>query len=327
MNILVTGGAGYVGSVVVEKLLDNGQSVVVLDNLQQGHSQALFSQAEFIHGDIRDKDTLANLFHKNRFDAVMHIAAETLVEFSMTDPRRYFESNVTASINLINAMLEHEVNRIVFSSSASVYGHPQTSPCHEQQPKVPANSYGESKLMFEHVLEWYGKAYEIRHISLRYFNAAGATTKLGEDHHPETHLIPNVLRVALGHHEYVNVFGSDYETPDGSCIRDFVHVRDIANAHVLALTHLDNSVHSSAYNLGNSRGYSVTEVIEAARKLTGAHIRTKANPRRSGDPATLIAESSLARHELDWKPEYSELDQIIESAWKWHLEHPNGYHS
>ncbi|MDY6836022.1 MAG: UDP-glucose 4-epimerase GalE, partial [Chloroflexota bacterium] len=271
MNILVTGGAGYVGSVVVEELLEKGQDVTVLDNLQQGHSEALFSQAEFIHGDIRDKATVSNLFDKKRYDAVMHMAAETVVEYSMTDPRRYFESNVTASLNLINSMLEHQVNRIVFSSSASVYGYPHSSPCHEQQPKVPINSYGESKLMFEHILDWYGTAYGIKHISLRYFNAAGATMRLGEDHNPETHLIPNVLKVALGQHECVNIYGCDYQTHDGSCIRDYVHVKDIAMAHVLALNHLDNSIHSGAYNLGNSRGYSVTEVIDVARKITGKH--------------------------------------------------------
>ena len=325
MNILVTGGTGYVGSIVTEQLLSRGYGVIVLDNLQQGHKQALTPGATFVRADLRDKKCVEDTFRNFQIDGVMHMAAETVIEYSMTDPKRYFDCNVTGGMNILNAMLRYNVNKIIFSSTAAVYGTPQDSLCREYDPKMPINSYGESKLMFEHILQWYGNAYGLKHISLRYFNASGASEQLGEDHQPETHLIPNILKVALGQDTYVPIFGGDYETQDGSCIRDYVHVIDIAHAHILALEHLDNSAQGKAYNLGNSRGYSVVEVVEAARRVTGIDIPAEVSQRRNGDPAVLVASSDLARSELGWVPEHSDLATIIQSAWTWHREHPGGY--
>lgn len=324
MNILVTGGAGYVGSIVTEMLLEKGHKVTVFDNLQQGHRQAVLPEAELIIGDICDAEALDGVFHRFQIDAVMHMAAETVVEYSVTDPKRYFQNNVVGGINLLDTMLKHDVYKFIFSSSAAVYGEPRTTLIEEDHPKIPLNTYGESKLMFEHILEWYGKAYGLKHISLRYFNAAGAIELLGEDHRPETHLIPNVLRAALDKNSLVNIFGTDYPTKDGSCIRDYVHVIDIAQAHVLALASLDGLT-GKAYNLGSGRGYSVLEVVDTARKVTSCEIRSQTSPRRPGDPAVLVASSSRARSELSWKPELPELETIIDSAWKWMRKHPNGY--
>jgi UDP-glucose 4-epimerase len=315
MNVLVTGGAGYVGSVVTDGLLKAGHRVVVMDNLQQGHRQAVSASAEFVVADICDAPGLDTLFQRLRIDAVMHMAAETVVEFSTTDPKRYFVTNVVGGVNLLNTMLKHDVHKIVFSSSAAVYGEPVQSPIDESHPKEPINAYGLSKLQFEQILGWYGKAYGLKHISFRYFNAAGATDRLGEDHEPETHLIPSVLKAATDGTP-VSVFGTDYPTKDGSCVRDYVHVADIARAHVLALDKTD-TLTSAAYNLGNGDGYSVLEVVIAAGRVTGADIPAKRCPRRSGDPAVLVASSGRARTELGWKPEYPELESIIESAWRW----------
>jgi len=368
MKVLVTGGAGYVGSVVVEELLKEGHEVVVLDNLSQGHREAVLPEARFVLGDLSNRGRLAELLSEG-FDAVMHMAAETVIEYSMSDPRRYFETNVIGGINLLEAMLQTGCRRLVFSSSAAVYGEPKSIPIEEEHPQNPVNAYGESKLMFEHILHWYGRAYGLQHISLRYFNAAGATEKLGEDHRPETHLIPNVLKVALAkssrfkvqgsglggediRHQTLNIesgtsnvepvkiFGTDYPTKDGSCIRDYIHVVDIAQAHLLALQKLDQSSKvqsstlnlergtlSTVYNLGNGEGYSVLEVIEVARKVTGVDIPAKPCPRRPGDPAVLVASSRKAKEELGWKPRFPELEAIIESAWKWIREHPSGYTS
>ena len=314
MNVLVTGGAGYVGSVVAEELLRAGHHVIILDNLQQGHKQAIPDSTEFVLADVCDHGALETLFQRLRIDAVMHMAAETVVEYSTTDPRRFFVTNVVGGVNLLNAMLKHDVHRIVFSSSAAVYGEPVQSPIDELHPKEPINAYGLSKLQFEQIMGWYGKAYGLKHISFRYFNAAGATERLGEDHEPETHLIPNVLRAALNGTP-VSVFGTDYPTEDGSCVRDYVHVADIARAHVLALDKID-TLRSAAYNLGNGEGYSVLEVVHAARKVTGADIPAKVCPRRSGDPAVLVASSNRAKSELGWKPQFPELETIIESAWR-----------
>jgi len=319
MHVLVTGGAGYVGSVVADGLLKAGHAVTILDNLQQGHKEAVPEGARFIKADFCQPDDLDAAFRQSGLDAVMHMAGETIVEYSTTDPKRYFHTNVIGGINLLDAMLGHNLKLIVFSSSAAVYGEPQTAPIEENHPKNPINTYGLTKLMFEQILEWYGKAYGLRHISLRYFNAAGATDRLGESHSPETHLIPNVLKAALAG-TAISVFGTDYPTRDGSCIRDYVHVIDIAQAHVLALEKLD-TLKAGAYNLGNGQGYSVLEVIQAAKKVTGIDIPAKLSPRRAGDPAVLVASSGRARAELGWKPRLPELETIIDSAWRWKMGH------
>jgi len=324
MNILVTGGVGYVGSIVTEELLNKGYRVIILDNLQQGHKEASLPEAEFVLADICEAQVLEDVFHRFEIDAVMHMAAETVVEYSMTDPKRYFHNNIVGGIDLLDAMLNHKVYKFVFSSSAAVYGEPRTTPIEEDHPKIPVNSYGESKLMFERILEWYGKAYGLKHISLRYFNAAGATKLLGEDHHPETHLIPNVLKAALDKKNPVSIFGTDYPTKDGSCVRDYVHVIDIAQAHILALEKIEQ-LSGRAYNLGNGEGYSVLEVVETARKVTHAEIPVKISLRRAGDPAVLVASSRRAKEELGWRSKFPELKAIIESAWKWMKQHPKGY--
>jgi UDP-glucose 4-epimerase len=324
MNILVTGGVGYVGSIVTEELLNKGYKVIILDNLQQGHKEAIPPEAEFVLADICEAQALEDVFHRFEIDAVMHMAAETVVEYSMTDPKRYFHNNIVGGINLLDAMLKHNVCKFVFSSSAAVYGDPESIPIEEDYHKLPVNSYGESKLMFERILEWYGKAYGLKHISLRYFNAAGATNLLGEDHHPETHLIPNVLKAALDKNNPVSIFGTDYPTKDGSCVRDYVHVIDIAKAHILALEKIEQ-LSGRAYNLGNGEGYSVLEVVEAARKATHAEIPVKISPKRAGDPAVLVASSRRAKEELGWRSKSPELEAIIESAWKWMKKHPEGY--
>jgi len=324
MNVLVTGGAGYVGSVVTEELLKGGHKPIVLDNLQQGHKEAVLPQAEFVLADICDAEALEDVFRRFKIDAVMHMAAETIVEYSVTDPKRYFRNNIVGGINLLDIMLKHDVHKLIFSSSAAVYGEPENTPIREEHPTAPVNSYGESKLMFEHILNWYGKAYGFKHISLRYFNAAGASKYLGEDHHPETHLIPNVLKVALCQGNSAAIFGIDYPTNDGSCLRDYVHVMDIAQAHLLALEKLDN-LSGRVYNLGNGAGHSVLEVVDITKKVTGVDIPVSIYPRRAGDPAVLVASSSLAKQEMNWKPEFLELRNIIESAWNWMKKFPNGY--
>jgi UDP-glucose 4-epimerase len=346
MKILVTGGAGYIGSVVAGALLKDGYDVLVLDNLQQGHKGAVPRGAGFISADICDPANLEDVFTDYEFDAVMHMAAETVVEFSISDPRRFFQNNVVGGLNLLEAMRKHQTHKLVFSSSAAVYGEPESAFIAEDHRKAPVNAYGESKLMFERILGWYGKAYGLKHVSLRYFNAAGASRLLGEDHHPETHLIPNVLKAALqvdsglkvqgsglrsnsaergtSSAELMKIFGTDYPTRDGTAIRDYIHVVDIAQAHILALQKLED-LSRRVYNLGNGAGYSVLEVIETARKVTGIDIPVKMGARRQGDPAVLVASSNLARTELGWKPEFPGLESIIESAWKWMSEHPYGY--
>ena len=324
MNVLVTGGAGYVGSIVTERLLREGHEVIVLDNLQQGHKEAVLPPAEFILTDICDTSSLESVFCQFKIDAVMHMAAETVVEYSMTDPRRYFQTNIVGAMNLLSAMLKHGVDRIIYSSTAAVYGEPRSIPIGEDHPEAPINSYGESKLMFEHILDWYGRAYGLSHISFRYFCAAGATELLGEDHRPETHLIPNVLKAALNANNPVSVFGTDYLTKDGSCIRDYVHVMDIAQAHLLALGKIGD-LSGNIYNLGNGKGYSVLEVIKTAEEVAGVRIPVKFCPRRLGDPAILVASADRAMRELGWKPQFSRLEDIIEGAWQWLRGHPDGY--
>lgn len=324
MNVLVTGGAGYVGSIVVEELLDQGHRVVVLDTLQQGHRDAVLPAAQFVKGDIGNASDLERAFGTVPVDAVMHIAAETVIEFSMTDPGRYFRNNIAGGLVLLDTMLKHNVKNIIFSSSAAAYGEPMTTPMDEDHPTTPINSYGESKLMFERILFWYGRAWGIRHVSFRYFNAAGASDLLGEDHRPETHLIPNVLKALLDKGRPLQVFGIDYPTRDRSCVRDYVHVRDIAAAHVLALTQMD-SLQSRAFNLGNGEGCSVLEIVGAVERVTGKKVPVELRPRRPGDPAVLVASSGRAGRELGWTPRFPSPDAMIESAWKWLSKHPRGY--
>ena len=325
MNVLVTGAAGYIGSVVSREIIREGNFVVAFDNLASGHRQAISLEAKFVHGDLADRDKLDDLFRRYRIDVVIHLAAESIVTRSTIDPGRFFHVNITCGLNLLEAMIKIGVFRFIFSSTAAVYGNPEKHPINENDPKRPINPYGESKLMFERILHWYGRAYGLKFISLRYFNAAGASEDLGEDHNPETHLIPNVLKVALGQKKQIHVFGTDYSTKDGSCIRDYVHVLDIAKAHTIPLKFPEKNEVNKAYNLGNSKGYSVFEVIETARKITGKEIQTKLCPRRQGDPAVLVANSNLAESELGWQPEFSNLETIIESAWQWQKTHQHGY--
>ncbi len=324
IKVLVTGGAGYVGSVVTEELVKKGYEVIVVDSLQFGHREAVPKEVDFTQADIGAMDALSRLFRNHKIDAVMHMAADSIVEYSMTDPMRCFQNNVSGGLTLLAVMLKYGVKKIIFSSSAAVYGRPRVKLIREDQPKNPINAYGESKLMFERILSWYEKAYGLKHISLRYFNAAGASQEHGEDHRPESHLIPNILNAAREKNGFVNIFGIDYPTRDGTCIRDYVHVIDIARAHLLALEKMD-VLKNRAYNLGNGEGYSVMEVVKATKQVTGVDIVTRINPRRAGDPAVLVAGSQLAYEELGWKPEYPDITSILETAWKWLKSHPQGY--
>ena len=323
MRVLVAGGAGYIGSVTVELLLQSGLEVVVYDNLSTGHVQAVTKGATLVAGDLADKSLLSQTFARYGFDAVMHFAASILVGESMVDPAKYFSNNVANVITLLNVMLEHHVNKLVFSSSAAVYGDPETSPISESAPLQPNNPYGESKLIVERILGWYDRLLGLRYASLRYFNAAGAFRNYGEDHHPETHLIPIVLQAALGQRDQVMINGVDYPTSDGTCIRDYIHVIDLAQAHILALQKIEEG--SQIYNLGNGAGYSVREVIEVAREITGRPIKVVEGARRPGDMAVLVASSQRAVSELGWSPKCPALEDIVQSAWQWHKEHPRGY--
>jgi UDP-glucose 4-epimerase len=325
MKIFVTGGAGYVGSVVVEKLIKDGHTVVVYDNLQQGHQNAVHPDAYFIKGDLSDIDQIEHVFEQfNNIEAVFHLAGETLVGGSTSNPQPYFQNNVVNGLNLLNVMCKHDVKRIVFSSTAAVYGNLDKNVIDEKSSEKPITSYGESKLMFEKILNWYYRAYDFKVAIFRYFNAAGATGFCGEQHTPETHLIPLVLQVALGIRDSIQIYGSDYETSDGTCIRDFVHVFDIANAHVLALDSFDK-YGFRIRNIGSNSGSSVLEVVNTARKITGHPIPAFFGPRREGDPARLVASSSRMQDELGWKPDYVDLYTIISSAWNWVQHHPHGY--
>ena len=323
VNILVTGGAGYIGSVVVKELLEQGHTVVVVDNLQTGHREALAEGARFVFGDISDLRLLREVMTKERVKAVIHFAAEALVGDSMKYPSKFFRDNICCGIDLLDAMVRAGVKRIVFSSSAAVYGEPRRIPITEDEPTIPTNPYGESKLAFEKILRWYREIHGIEYVALRYFNAAGAAGTLGEDHKPETHLIPIVLMAALGFLPAVTINGDDYDTPDGTCVRDFVHVLDLSAAHILSLQKTD----SPAYNIGTGTGHSVREVVSAAEKVTGKRIPVRVGPRRPGDPARLVADGQKIRQELKWEPKYSQLDVIIETAWEWLSQHPNGYGS
>ncbi|BCU82203.1 UDP-glucose 4-epimerase GalE [Polycladomyces abyssicola] len=326
MAILVTGGAGYIGSHTVCELLDHGEEVIVLDNLEKGHRDAVLAPI-FIQGDVRDRELLDQIFRRYDVEAVVHFAAYSLVGDSMKDPLAYYDNNVTAAQILLTKMMEHGVKHIVFSSTAATYGEPRQIPIQETDPTEPTNAYGETKLAIEKMMGWCERAYGLRFVSLRYFNAAGAHPDghIGEDHDPETHLIPIVLQVALGQREALSIFGYDYPTDDGTCIRDYVHVMDLAQAHRLALEKLRETGKSGIYNLGSGTGFSVKQVVERAREITGHPIPTRVAPRRPGDPAVLIASSRKAREELGWRPQYEDLDTMITTAWAWHRSHPNGY--
>lgn len=326
MKVLVCGGAGYIGSHMVAHLLENNHEVVVLDNLQSGHKSSVLGQKLYV-GDLRDSVFLDKVFTENKIDAVIDFAANSLVGESVTNPLKYFDNNIHSTVKLLDAMNKHNVKYIVFSSTAATYGEPESTPIQEEDRTFPTNPYGESKLAVEKILKWCDKAYGIKYTALRYFNACGAhiNGQIGEDHNPETHLIPIILQAASGKRDKIMVFGNDYNTPDGSCVRDYVHVSDLASAHLLALKRLQNNGESRIFNLGNGKGFSVKEVIDVARKVTGINIKAEIAERRAGDPATLIASSDKAIKELGWEPKFNSLETIIETAWKWHSTHPNGY--
>lgn len=324
MRVLVTGGAGYIGSVVTEELVAGGHEALVYDNLYKGHREAIAAGAKFVEGDLMDAESLRRTLRENEIEAVIHMAADSLVGESVEEPAKYYRNNVAAGLALLDAMLEEGVRRIVFSSSAATYGEPEKQPIEESDPTNPTNPYGETKLAFERALSWYDRAYKLRYASLRYFNAAGATAHCGEAHEPETHLIPIILQAAAGQRAHVEVYGDDYPTRDGTCLRDYIHVVDLARAHILALGVLDES--SRIYNLGcGGDGYTVREVIDAARAVTNSKISVRVGARRAGDPAVLVASSEKIRRELGWQPSMQDLKTIIESAWRWMQDHPDGY--
>jgi UDP-glucose 4-epimerase len=326
MNVLVTGGAGYIGSVIVEALVGQGHQVAVLDSLYKGHRQAVTAPARLYEIDLGDRAAIAGVLRETATEAVIHMAADSLVAESMRLPAKYFRNNVINGLHLVEGMLEAGVGLLVFSSTAAVYGEPATVPITEDLPLAPTNVYGESKLAFERMLRWYDQISGLRWIALRYFNAAGATERLGEAHDPESHLIPNVLSVPLGKRDHLALFGTDYPTPDGTCIRDYIHVADLADAHILAIDALHRkAVPSGPYNLGSGTGYSNLQVLEAARRVTGHAIPVVEEPRRAGDPAALVASSDRIRRELGWSPRYPGIEEIVASAWRWHQRHPAGY--
>ena len=320
MRVLVTGGAGYIGSVVTEQLVSDGHQVVVYDNLSKGHAEAIVDGADFVEGDLLAGAKLNETLFENRIEAVIHMAASSLVGESVEEPAKYYNNNVVAGLVLLDAMRACGVRKIVFSSTAAVYGEPEKQPIVESDLTNPTNPYGEAKLAFERAMHWYEGAYGLKYASLRYFNAAGATEHCGEDHDPETHLIPIILQAAVGRRTHVEVYGEDYPTPDGTCIRDYVHVVDLARAHILALDLLEER--SAIYNLGcGGDGYSVKDVIETARRVTGKEIPVRVGPRRPGDPAVLISSSDRIKDEVGWQPQFQDLGLIIESAWRWMLAH------
>jgi len=325
MKILVTGGAGYIGSIVTGELVERGEDVVVFDNLKVGHREAVHAQAHFVEGDLSDAGGVERLIEAHRFDAIMHFASNTLVGESMEQPFLYLGDNVTNVLNLLKRATRHGVKRFVLSSTANLFDRPEKMPISEEERIVPGSPYGESKYLIERILHWTERIYGMRYVCLRYFNASGAMPngQRGEDHIPEYHLIPIVLQVALGQRDHVQIFGTDYPTPDGTCVRDYIHVLDLAQAHILALQALEER--SRVYNLGNGNGFSVLQVIEMARVITGHAIPAVPGPRRPGDPATLIASSDRIRRELGWTPRYANLRDIIQTAWDWHRTHPNGY--
>ena len=327
MRLLVLGGAGYIGSHTALELIKKGHEVIVVDNLVTGYEKAIPDKAVFYQGDIRNFDFLDNLFKKERIDAVIHFAAYSLVGESVTNPLKYYDNNLYGTKVLLEAMIKNNVNKIVFSSTAATYGEPENIPILESDRTCPTNPYGETKLAMEKMFHWASKAHGLSYVSLRYFNACGAdaTGQIGEAHNPESHLIPLVLQVPNGKRESVSIYGTDYDTPDGTCIRDYIHVTDLAEAHILAVEYLAKGGESNIFNLGNGVGYAVREVIETARRVTGHPIPATEVPRRAGDPARLVASGEKAKNILGWEPKIKQLNEIVESAWKWHRKHPDGY--
>jgi UDP-glucose 4-epimerase len=327
MAVLVLGGAGYIGSHFVHALLERGAEVVVVDNLQTGHAEAVHPKARFAQGDIRDEAFLDGVFQREKIDSVVHFAANSLVGESVADPMKYYDNNFYGTMVLVRAMLRHGVEKIVFSSTAATYGEPENVPILETDRTKPENPYGETKLAMETMFKWVAQAASFRYVPLRYFNASGALAggSIGEDHRPESHLIPIVLQVANGQRDTVAIFGDDYETPDGTCLRDYIHVSDLAGAHIQALEYLNRGGQSDVFNLGNGVGFSVREVVAMCRKVTGSAIPEVVSPRRAGDPARLVASSEKARRVLGFNPAHSDLEEIVSSAWQWHKTHPRGY--
>lgn len=323
MKVLVTGGAGYIGSITVEQLILAGDQVVVFDNLHQGHRSAVHPEATFVQGDLKDRSAIDAALSVHRPEAIMHFASHTLVGESMQKPFLYLADNLTNGLNLLQSALEHGVKRFLLSSTANLFDQPERMPIDETERIVPGSPYGESKYILERLLAWLDRTQELRYASLRYFNACGASAERGEHHEPETHIIPLILQVALGQRQEFTIFGDDYPTPDGTCVRDYVHVIDLAQAHILALHALEKG--SRTYNLGNGHGFSVRDVVEKARAVTGHPIPTRIVARRPGDPAVLVASSAKIRRELGWEPRYPDLQTILETAWQWHLSHPHGY--
>ena len=326
-SILVLGGAGYIGSHTVYELIDAGENVVIVDNLLTGFRKAVHPEAKFYQGDIRDRAFMDSVFEKEDIDGVIHFAASSQVGESMKDPLKYYSNNLCGTEVLLESMVVHGIDKIVFSSTAATYGEPESIPILETDPTVPTNCYGETKLSMEKMFHWTSIAHNLRYVSLRYFNACGAhpNGKIGEAHNPETHLIPLILQVPNHQREYISIFGTDYDTKDGTCVRDYIHVNDLAQAHILAMNYLRNGGKSDIFNLGNGVGFTVKEVVETAREVTGHPIPAKEEARRAGDPSTLIASSGRAKSILGWKPQYADLRVIIETAWKWHQAHPHGY--
>ena len=327
MTVLVLGGAGYIGSHTVYELIDRGEDVVIVDNLETGYVEAIHPKARFYQGDIRNRAFIDSVFETEKIDAVIHFAANSLVGESMTNPLKYYDNNLCGTKVLLESMVAHSIDKIVFSSTAATYGEPERIPILETDRTEPTNAYGETKLSMEKMFKWTSKAHGLRYVSLRYFNACGAREdgKIGEAHNPETHLIPVILQVPNGQREAISIYGDDYDTKDGTCVRDYIHVTDLAEAHILAVKYLISGKDSNIFNLGNGIGFTVKEVIEAARKVTQAEIPVIITPRRAGDPANLIASSEKARTVLGWNPQHEDLEEIIASAWKWHKSHPKGY--
>ena len=325
--ILVCGGAGYIGSHAVRQLIDRNEEVIIVDNLETGHEDAIHPQAKFYKVDIRNEEELDNVFTENKIDEVIHFAANSLVGESMSNPLKYYNNNVHGTEVLLKVMIKHDVKKIVFSSTAATYGEPNNIPIIESDFTNPTNAYGETKLAMEKMMKWADVSHGVKYISLRYFNVAGAheSGEIGEDHNPETHLIPLILQVPLGKREFISIFGDDYDTHDGTCIRDYIHVTDLADAHILAVHKLREGSNSNIYNLGSGNGFTVKEMIEAARKVTGHPIPAKVCERRAGDPAKLVAASQKARTELGWEPKLENVEAMISSAWKWHQNHPDGF--
>ena len=321
MNVFVTGGAGYIGSVCAEELVNVGHRVTVYDNLTEGHRAAVDPRAMFVHGDLHDSSQLTQALKEARADVILHFAASSLVGESMVNPGKYFRNNVASGLNLLDAAVAAGVKKLVLSSSCAVYGLPESMPMNESLPLRPINPYGESKVIFEKMLQWYHQIHGLEFVVFRYFNAAGASLQFGEHHRIETHLIPNVLNVARGRASHCDIFGRDYPTPDGTCVRDYIHVIDLAHAHILAM----GPDRQGIYNLGTGQGFSVREVIQTCEKVTGRAIRVVEKPRRPGDPPRLVASAARATQELGWKPELSQLEEIVSSAWRWHNLHPDGY--